>query len=347
MIPVRLRLEGFMSYRDEVVFEFSDATLWVLSGPNGSGKSAVFNALCFALYGEKPSTHVTGAELISHGCKQLLVELDFQSGGEMYRVRRIWKEKSKSSKREAFRLEVSADGETLDEVAIPRTDGDKGYQEWVKNAVGMDSTVFLSSVFLRQGKSDRILDATAEERYEILSQIINLAPYKELQKRVENARAKAFSDREAYRDQIKGIREVTDEEEAEARSRVAELKAQESAATEYVIKLAGWLENAGLYEEARKELQQQREAIQQLEERESEFERWIELRRVVSLARVAAQLNGRKAKRNDRIAASASQVGHEAVALAHTGHVGPVSARSEMYARGYGAVPAGAVIGVK
>ena len=49
MIPQRVYMKGFMSYRDETTLSFRGSSLWVLAGRNGAGKSAVFDAMTFAL----------------------------------------------------------------------------------------------------------------------------------------------------------------------------------------------------------------------------------------------------------------------------------------------------------
>ena len=52
MIPQRVRLKGFLCYKDEQEIDFDgNATLWMLAGLNGSGKSAIFDAVTYALFG--------------------------------------------------------------------------------------------------------------------------------------------------------------------------------------------------------------------------------------------------------------------------------------------------------
>ena len=52
MIPQRVKLRGFLCYKEEQSIEFDgNATLWMLSGLNGSGKSAIFDAVTYGCLG--------------------------------------------------------------------------------------------------------------------------------------------------------------------------------------------------------------------------------------------------------------------------------------------------------
>ena len=51
MIPIRLQIEGFLSYRERVDLSFNDFDLACISGSNGAGKSSLLDAITWALFG--------------------------------------------------------------------------------------------------------------------------------------------------------------------------------------------------------------------------------------------------------------------------------------------------------
>ena len=60
MRPVRLDMDGFASFRDNTILDFTDADYFVLVGATGAGKSTVIDALTFALYGTCPAGTTSG-----------------------------------------------------------------------------------------------------------------------------------------------------------------------------------------------------------------------------------------------------------------------------------------------
>ena len=51
MIPIKLRLAGFTSYREPVELDFTGFDLACISGANGAGKSSLLDAITYALHG--------------------------------------------------------------------------------------------------------------------------------------------------------------------------------------------------------------------------------------------------------------------------------------------------------
>ena len=83
MIPRRLRLRNFLSYRD-CELDFSPLHLATLAGKNGDGKSALLDAITWALWGEARGR--VEDDRIRHGADDMRVELDFEVDGDPYRV---------------------------------------------------------------------------------------------------------------------------------------------------------------------------------------------------------------------------------------------------------------------
>ena len=52
MIPVRLKIQGFLSYREAVEIDLRPLRIACITGENGAGKSSLLDAMTWALFGE-------------------------------------------------------------------------------------------------------------------------------------------------------------------------------------------------------------------------------------------------------------------------------------------------------
>lgn len=181
MIPLRVYVKGFMSYRDETEFRFDGASLWVLAGRNGVGKSAVFDAITFALYGAHRGGKQNASELINQGADNLIVEFDFASGDERYRVKRTLSRKRSAATCQAFRLT----GSNASPSAIANTDKRTELERWSEKVVGLSFETFTASVLLQQNKSDRLLSVGAADRHQMIAQLVDLSAYIRLYERID------------------------------------------------------------------------------------------------------------------------------------------------------------------
>src|SRR5262249_51196207 len=109
MIPQRIKLKGFLCYKDEQEIAFDGSPLWMLSGLNGSGKSAVFDAMTFALFKQHRGGKTEFVELINKDSESLLVEFDFLLDGQAFRIKRTARRNSRggaaASTQQVFRRE--------------------------------------------------------------------------------------------------------------------------------------------------------------------------------------------------------------------------------------------------
>src|SRR5205814_24716 len=70
MIPLRLTLKNFMSYREPGgSLDFRPLHTACLTGDNGAGKSALLTAMTWALWGETPA-HAGDEDLIAQGATE-------------------------------------------------------------------------------------------------------------------------------------------------------------------------------------------------------------------------------------------------------------------------------------
>src|SRR5262245_1848443 len=88
MIPKRIKLSGFLCYKDEQEIAFDGSSLWMLAGLNGSGKSSIFDAVTYAIFGHHRGGRADAVELINKNATGLSVEFDFTIDGQLFQARR-------------------------------------------------------------------------------------------------------------------------------------------------------------------------------------------------------------------------------------------------------------------
>jgi exonuclease SbcC len=87
MIPIHLRLSGFLSYQDPVEIDFTAVDLACISGSNGAGKSSLLDAITWALFGQARKRDDSIINL-HPDIKAAEVSLIFSYEGNIYRVQR-------------------------------------------------------------------------------------------------------------------------------------------------------------------------------------------------------------------------------------------------------------------
>ncbi len=231
MIPQRVKLSGFLSYKDEQEICFNESPLWMLSGTNGSGKSSIFDAVTFALFGHHRGGSQSAVELINKESNTLGVEFDFTVEKQLYRVKRTVRRRASgvASTQQAMKWvpgsagvppassddksgrDARAPGEDFWE-PVPDTTYKAKFDAWVKDKIGLDYETFTSSVLLLQGKSEKLLDSTPAGRAGVLARIVDLERYQKLHAKADDKRKELKGQLESIANQLSGIREVTDEE---------------------------------------------------------------------------------------------------------------------------------------
>jgi|GEM_PF-1670216 len=241
MIPLNVTMEGFLSYQDPETFDFSERPLWMLSGDNGAGKSSVFDAITFVLFKEHRGGKQNATDLINWQRDRLKVSFEFQVKTERYRAERTAERRGAATRR------ISRwDGAQWQ--VLPDGTGDGGFADHVQRILGMDYTTFTSSALLRQGKVDRLLDVAPPERFQLLSQIVDLSQYQDLHERAklhQNTFRVAGTQQEA---QLAAMPRITDAEVDAAKVDADATRVTEEAAQKRVNDLAGLVVQAAQWE---------------------------------------------------------------------------------------------------
>ena len=214
MIPLRVKLTGFLSYRNEQELRFEDSPVWMLSGSNGSGKSSIFDAVTYSLFGSHRGGSSNAVELIHKESNALSVEFDFQLDGTVYRSKRTLRRPTKGSAAGTQQLFVKADG--TEWAALPDTTKKVDFDKWIATHVGLDYETFTSSVLLIQGKSEKLLDAKPGGRFDVLAGIVDLQRFQSLHEKANGRKLEAKSMLDTIGAQTEGVPTVSEEEYAVA-----------------------------------------------------------------------------------------------------------------------------------
>ncbi len=215
MIPIKLILSGFLSYRERVELDFTGFDLACISGPNGAGKSSLLDAITWALFGQARKRD--DSIIHSHpSVKAAEVELIFDYENDRYRILRT-SPRGKTGLLEFYILQQDSDGEqwrTLSEHSNRET------QARIERTLRLDYETFVNASFFLQGKADQFTQQRPGDRKRILSSILGLEAW-------DVYRQRAGERRKRSEDQITAIEGRLHEinaELGEETQRVARLK---------------------------------------------------------------------------------------------------------------------------
>ncbi len=240
MIPVRLRLSGFLSYQETTELDFSGFDLACVSGANGAGKSTLLDAITWALFGQARRRDDT---LINSHAAAAEVVFDFQYEGNLYRIQRS-KPRDKPVVLEFFVQDEQEHWRPLSERALRET------EMRIQQTLHMDYETFTNASFFLQGRADQFAQQRPGDRKRILSNILGLEVWEEYRERAAARRKLHETETAAINGQLEEINsELAEEDERRARlkqyeenlAQLAELRKAKETALENVRRLASSL----------------------------------------------------------------------------------------------------------
>ena len=200
MKPLRIRMTAFGPYATEQVVDFSelgDRSLFLISGPTGSGKSTLFDAICFALYGQCAGERNIKT-IRSHKADPTVetsVDFLFRVGTQRYRVERRPEQTVLSRGRDVPRTHTASlyrvdpgETETLLESGV------RPVRDAVERIIGFSADQFLQVVLLPQNKFEEILGASVEDREAILKVLFQTQRYEAITGALDRAAKSAANE---------------------------------------------------------------------------------------------------------------------------------------------------------
>ena len=225
MRPLKLTMTAFGPYAGTTELELEKlgrGGLYLITGDTGAGKTTVFDAICFALYGEPSGSSRKVSSLRSKYAADSVptsVTLVFECGGRQYTVSRspaftymrtLKSGAVKQSERMSGALLVYPDGRTLSKVQ----EVDRG----VRDIIGLDRDQFSRIAMIAQGEFMKLLLSSTGERMELFRKLFRTELYNRIQGLLHDLTADAARKREdlkrSIEQYISGIVTVPDSEDA-------------------------------------------------------------------------------------------------------------------------------------
>lgn len=181
MKPIRLSMEAFGPYaeRTDIDFRCLDRGLFLITGNTGSGKTMIFDAMCYALYGETSGDR-RRAEMLRSDLTDTKpwVELEFEHRGTRYVVRREPPYSRVNRKgnitNETAKAEIFEDGR-------PTFGKPKEVTARVTEVLGLDCDQWKQVSMLAQGEFVDLLDTESKERTAIMRRLFSTDRFMEVQ----------------------------------------------------------------------------------------------------------------------------------------------------------------------
>ena len=187
---MRLRSLAIRNYRSirRLQVEFPEGLLGIV-GHNGAGKSSLLEAVAWALYGT-PAVRTRAEAVATIGASDACrVRLEFDLGGEAFRLERVLKPSSTTA-------ELARGDELLAE-------GAREVSDYVtKRLLRMDYQTFYASIFTRQGELDKFVSMSSEPRRQAVERLLGISDVRDAGQRARQQKRDLGNRLEGLRSQL-------------------------------------------------------------------------------------------------------------------------------------------------
>ncbi len=181
----KLRLKNINSLKGEWEIDFTkapfdDAGVFAIVGPTGAGKSTLLDAICLALYHETPRLKVSPSqnELMTRHTAECLAEVEFEIKGKGYRA--FWGQRRARGNSDGKLQPMTCELCEIDGTIITTKINEK--IDKIAEITGLDFSRFTKSMLLAQGGFSAFLNASANDRAELLEELTGTEIYGQVSK---------------------------------------------------------------------------------------------------------------------------------------------------------------------
>jgi DNA repair protein SbcC/Rad50 len=257
MIPLRLTLKNFLSYR-QAALDFQGLHVACICGPNGAGKSSLLEAIAWVVWGQSRAT--SEDDIIHMGSKEAQVDFTFECRDQTYRIIRT-RYRGQSSTLE-FQVATPTGFRSLTERGLRPT------QELILHHLRLDYQTFVNSAYLRQGRADEFMLKRPTERKQILGELLALDQYdtlsdqaKDLSRQLKGQSVLLEKSLEAIEQQLQQQAAIA-VEQAQKEAELVEIRTAQEQEQQRLQILQTQQQQVQLWQEQQQGLQQQHHNLQ-------------------------------------------------------------------------------------
>ena len=219
MIPLKLELTNFLSYRETAVLDFTSIHTACISGANGAGKSSILDAITWALFGKsrvKSDDDLVNKLSVLDGAG-VEIRFTFSLEGVTYRIIR----QKRLRKTVILELQIATGEDSWKSLTESKS---RETQAAIERLLRMNYDTFINASFFLQGQADEFTTKTPSRRKEILADLLGVNEW-DTHKNAASERRKQTEGLLALHDAR--LQEIEAElgEEAERKTAVAEAQA--------------------------------------------------------------------------------------------------------------------------
>ncbi|GAA5191251.1 AAA family ATPase [Ferrimonas gelatinilytica] len=263
-----LRFKNLNSLKGEWKIDFTQEPfasngLFAITGPTGAGKTTLLDAICLALYHQTPRLSVSPSqnELMTRHCADCLAEVEFDVKGVGYRA--FWSQRRARNAPDGKLQPPLVELAQLDDGTI-LADKVKDKLALIAELTGLDFGRFTKSMLLSQGQFAAFLNASANERAELLEELTGTEIYGRISAQVFDQAAASKAELDTLRARADAVELLSPETRSELNDALAQHKAQQ---TELETQLSAldqqrqWLQKAQELTQRQQEAEVQQQAV--------------------------------------------------------------------------------------